>query len=284
MIRNRLYSKVTKGIFSEMGSDLGSNKRRESSRSVKPILLHLLTFLVGCAVGKLILGNDSALTAGEISILRPQGANKACEISFGEYRGKEYTTETTVGQPKCLVESKFLKVQQHHVRMGNDIIPDWMWIDYHDRINVLVEAPDKPLHFLVFDQTKYALENGISIAIVGGIIEIGEQPEEAARREVAEEMKVSCSNFHFLGRFRTDVNRGMGWTNSFLATECEKTLAKAVDHGAAGEEVGVADTEKQELRTISLSELREAASAGRFLEIQWSATVALSLLRPELTG
>ena len=229
-----------------------------------------------------------------------------CQISFGDYKGPIYSTEAggTVGQPKCLVESKFMKLQLHHVRMpagSNNIIPDWLWIDYHERINVLVQAPptgddkrreDKEPHFLVFEQTKYALEGRMSLAVVGGIIEPGEQPEHAAGREVEEEMHVKCENYHFLGRFRTDVNRGAGWTNSFLAMQCSPAAAavteKAPDnkgHSAADntEEVGVADTERQNIKIISLEELRQAAQDGKFLEIQWSATVALSLLHPELT-
>jgi 8-oxo-dGTP pyrophosphatase MutT (NUDIX family) len=180
--------------------------------------------------------------------------------------------------------------------MPNDetgsVIPDWLWIDYHDRINVLVEAEkksgDQEPHFLVFEQTKYALEGRMSLAIVGGIIEPHEEPEQAARREVEEEMGgLQCQDFHFLGRFRTDVNRGMGWTNTFLAANCRKAEPRAAadqhqnQEEEEEEEVGVADTERQDLKRISLNDLRQATIAGKFLEIQWTAAVTLALLRPE---
>ena len=131
----------------------------------------------------------------------------------------------------------------------------------------------------MFEQTKYALEGRQSLAIVGGIIEPGEEPEQAARREVQEEMKQDCQEFHFLGRYRTDVNRGGGWTNTYLATHCSKTN-KELEHQDG--EVGVADTERQDLRRINLHELRQSVLDGKFLEIQWSATVALAVLHPEL--
>jgi len=156
-----------------------------------------------------------------------------CAISFGTYRGgNEYSDVRagTVGRPKCLVESKFLKVQQHRVRVksededgevAEEIVEDWLWIDYHDRVNVLVEAPrnrvnrtdfdedgEEGRRFYVFEQTKYALEGRQSLAIVGGIVEPGEVPESAARREVAEELDATtCLRYQFLGRYRTDVNR-----------------------------------------------------------------------------
>ena len=213
-----------------------------------------------------------------------------CTISFGTYRGHEYRhPQETVGNPSCLLESKWMKVQQHSVKLtGQSVINDWLWIDYHDRINVLVEDEAQPeRRFLVFEQTKYALEGRVSMAVVGGIVEPGEDAEVAARREVAEEMGgMHCDEFHFLGRFRTDVNRGMGWVNSFLATHCSRSDEKSRTKGLAiadkGEEVGTADTERQDMKSITLHDLREAATNGQFLEVQWSNTVSLALLHPEL--
>lgn len=219
-------------------------------------------------------------------------SNRNCAISFGSYKGTQYTNERagTIGSPKCLVESKFLKVQQHSVRLPSNgdkssaLILDWIWIDYHDRINVLIEAESasKEPHFLIFEQTKYALEGRESLAIVGGIIEPNEQPEKAAHREVLEETGQDCASFHFLGRYRTDVNRGMGWTNTYVATDCQKQHKRRTEHNKqATDEVGIADAERQDLRILSLTDLRKALQAGQFLEIQWSATVALAILNYE---
>jgi ADP-ribose pyrophosphatase YjhB (NUDIX family) len=214
--------------------------------------------------------------------------NDGCMISFGTYHGHEYTTKEggTVGTPKCLVESRWMKVQQHAVRVPNNskLIDDWLWIDYHDRINVLVEDPASTAsdrRFLVFEQTKYALEGKTSLAIIGGIIEPGEEPQATARREVQEEMGgLVCEQYHFLGRFRTDVNRGMGWVHSFLATQCsrpKKTNEEVKPSSANADEVGAADTERQDLQSITLKELREATLKGRFVEVQWSNTCSVAI-------
>ena len=222
-----------------------------------------------------------------------------CSISISntKYKGTQYTTKATIGSPKCLVESKFLKVQQHVVQLEGttNVIDDWLWIDYHDRINVLIEAPrdtdtttttntGEP-HFIILQQTKYALEGRTSLAIVGGIIEPGESPDDAARREVLEETGQTCRQLELLGRYRTDVNRGMGWTNTYVATKCTTAAAAQNRHSAAAaDEVGPADTEHQSFLTMSLTQVREAVMAGKFLEIQWSATVALAMLRYETTS
>jgi ADP-ribose pyrophosphatase YjhB (NUDIX family) len=231
------------------------------------------------------------LTPAECDLSRPSPNLRdsgRCKVSFGSFEGHQYVSEEsgTIGTPKCLVESKWLKLSQHSVKFPgtSKVMDDWLWIDYHDRINVLVEdetMPGRERQFLVFEQSKYALEGKKSLAIIGGIIEPGEDPESAARREVDEEMNgLQCQNFHFLGRYRTDVNRGMGWLNSFLATKCSR--GPKHKHVALANEIGAADTERQDLKTISLTQLREATRKGQFLEVQWSATVALALQHPDL--
>jgi 8-oxo-dGTP pyrophosphatase MutT (NUDIX family) len=191
-----------------------------------------------------------------------------------------------------------MSVSLHEVQfdsvVASPILNDWLWVDYHDRINVLVQHNDnngskEEKQFLVFEQTKYALEGRQSLAIIGGIIEPNEPPLQAAQREVYEEMHLRCDTYHFLGRYRTDVNRGMGWLNSYLATDCteqeDKKRVPAVEaHQNEEEEVGVEDTEKQQLKSISLPELRQAVTNGQFLEVQWTATVSLALLHPELNS
>lgn len=269
-----------------MGGDLG-NFRKKGETEIKALRKAIAVLLA--VIGLLclyILGSSGKKIA--------TGKN-GCAIWFGPYHGNVYNSKEsgTTGAPECLLESKFMKIQKHAVKFpgNNFVIDDWLWIDYHDRINVLVEAPKKTpaqneKEFLIFEQTKYALEGRMSKAIIGGIIEPGEDPEHAARREVEEEMGgIKCEKFHFLGRYRTDVNRGMGWLNSFLATDCSREKPK-VQHQLTkeetAEEVGAPDQERQDLRTITLKEVKEALRRGEFLEVQWSATVALALNHPEL--
>ena len=232
--------------------------------------------------------------------------NEYCLVSHGKYNGHVYKSSDssiTGGgatlSNQCLVQSKWMRLAQHTVQLPgtNKIINDWLWIDYHDRINVLVEAPnaiqDQGVSFLIIEQTKYALDSKMSLAVVGGIIEptthidsngehiqvvIPEAPLLAAKREVEEEMGVKCQTWIPLGKFRTDVNRGMGWVNPFLAKDCVYASSnESVEQNDSI--IGVADTEKQKLITMSLNDVKEAVMHGRFVEVQWSNTVALAILR-----
>mmetsp|Transcript_12986 Transcript_12986/g.36586 ORF Transcript_12986/g.36586 Transcript_12986/m.36586 type:complete len:306 (+) Transcript_12986:89-1006(+) len=214
-------------------------------------------------------------------------SSPSCEINLGDYEGPvgHNVKSGMIGEPKCLLNSKWMQVSLHTVKFpGSDTThDDWMWIDYYDRVNVLVEDERKDgetePRFLVFEQTKYALEGRTSLAIVGGIIEPDEDAESAARREVEEEMDgLVCEKFKFLGRHRSDVNRGMGWLNGYVATNCSRGSKKAVHHSTE-DQIGAADTEKQKLKSVSLAELRQALTEGKFMEVQWSATVAQALLQ-----
>ena len=92
-----------------------------------------------------------------------------------------------------------------------------------------------------------------------------------------EELNFVCekSELVHLGRYRTDVNRGLGWVNAFLALDCEnrRTSGSAL-------EVADADTkqEVQHSKRLSMLELDQEAKKGRFVEVQWSNTVSLALL------
>jgi len=154
--------------------------------------------------------------------------NNKCLVSYGKYSGSIYKTNDTLDN-KCIIESPWMRVAQHTVQLPDDnegkkkVIDDWLFIDYHDRINVLVEAPsnnnnpkdDQEHKFIILEQTKYALDTP-SYAIVGGIIEPKEDATLAAKREVQEELNISCNNWNTLGKYRTDVNRGMGYVSMVM--------------------------------------------------------------------
>ena len=225
-----------------------------------------------------------------------------CLVSFGSYRGSKYestatdafrTSGETIGN-KCLIQSKWMRVAQHQVQtLDNNhnqemkVIDDWLWIDYHDRINVLVQDPDSSLDnpsFLILKQTKYALSSQESLAVVGGIIEPGEEAVEAAKREVDEELHVTCNSWTPLGTYRTDVNRGMGWVHPFLARDCNysKQVKSSAEQNAgvreSNSDVGEPDTEEQNIQSMTLSEVKASVMSQQFVEVQWSNTVALAML------
>ncbi|KAL7461018.1 hypothetical protein ACHAXS_001455 [Conticribra weissflogii] len=78
----------------------------------------------------------------------------------------------------------------------------------------------------------------------------------------------------FLGRYRTAANRGGGFLYSYLL----KNAVPLVKGGGTVEYIGSGDDEQQQILYLNEVELMKAVSDGRFQEVKWAATFALSLL------
>ena len=76
----------------------------------------------------------------------------------------------------------------------------------------------------------------------------------------------------------------MHQVHPYLATDCKYITSNITNKDdnnkqlTEGEEVGKHDTEKQSIEIMKLSDVKKAAMDGRFVEVQWSNTVALALL------
>ncbi|HOT92511.1 MAG TPA: NUDIX hydrolase [Anaerolineae bacterium] len=175
----------------------------------------------------------------------------------------------TLARRTILNHSRFLVVEEHTVELPDGrVIATWPWIITPDYINVTA-VTDEGL-FLCFRQTKYSIE-GTSLAVVGGYLEPGEDPLEAAKRELREETGYEATEWLALGHYPVDGNRGAGIAYPFLATGVHRVT-----------EIDADDLEEQELLLLSRAEVEAALDAGEFKLLSWAAAVALALrqLRP----
>ena len=75
----------------------------------------------------------------------------------------------------------------------------------------------------------------------------------------------------------------MHQVHPYLATDCKYITSNITNKDdnkqlTEGEEVRKHDTEEQNIQIMKLSDVKKAAMDGRFVEVQWSNTVALALL------
>jgi 8-oxo-dGTP pyrophosphatase MutT (NUDIX family) len=96
--------------------------------------------------------------------------------------------------------------------------PDW--------VNVIALTPQKEV--VLIEQYRQGSEEVI-LEIPGGMIDAGEEPENAARRELAEETGYESKEFVYLGKSRPNPAINNNWIYHFLALNCEKTRATAFD-------------------------------------------------------
>lgn len=171
----------------------------------------------------------------------------------------------TLSKVTILDYSKFLSVEEHVIQLPDGrVIPDWPWVNIPDAVIILAETQDG--RFLVFRQTKYAL-NGITLAPVGGMLEKGEEPLSAAKRELREETGYEASDWISLGSYVLDPNRGVCTTNLFLARGAHPVTEPDAD-----------DLEEQELMMLDRHALEVALFQGQFQAIMWTTDIALALL------
>jgi 8-oxo-dGTP pyrophosphatase MutT (NUDIX family) len=170
----------------------------------------------------------------------------------------------TLSKKTILKHSKFLTVESHTIQLPDgQVISDWPWLIIPSAAIVL--ARTETGKFLCFRQTKYAVE-GTTLAPVGGMLEPGEAPLEAARRELLEEMGYEASKWVNLGSHILDPNRGIATMHLFLALDAKRVAEPDSD-----------DLEDQEILFLTRSELEKALQTGEFKILSWSAVVAMSL-------
>lgn len=173
-------------------------------------------------------------------------------------------TWRTKSRRTVLDDHPWLTVEHHTVELPDGrLLPEWPWIITPAYINVLAVTEDG--HFLCFRQVKYGIE-GVSLAVVGGYVDEGEQPLAAAQRELLEETGYESQDWVPLGSYLVDPNRGMATGHLFLARRARYVQPRDAD-----------DLEEQELLLLTREEIESALDRGEIKIMAWAATVAFAL-------
>ena len=172
---------------------------------------------------------------------------------------------TTRSRRTLLDLGPWLSVEEHVVELPDGrVIEDWPWVESREFANVVAVTEEG--RFLLFRQTKYAVE-GTTLGPVGGYLDEGEAPLDAARRELLEETGHEAPEWTSLGRYVVDGNRGCGVGHLCLARGARKVAEPNAD-----------DLEEQELVLLTREEVEEALVSGGLEVLSWAAALALALV------
>lgn len=250
----------------------------------------------------------------EILTVKTNKLHQANQASYNtSYEGRGWVNERTISK-KLLADTKFARCENHVVRSedGKSVVSDWLWMEEHDAVNVIVV--DKSGKFLVMKQKKYGI-NGFTFSPVGGLIDDGETPFEAARREVIEEMGVGSTktleviqdvdfdgfsssslindlgeadgnipeeerdDWVFLGSYRSAANRGGGFVYLYLL----KNAVAVKEKGGTSHYRGSGDDEAQKIFHFDTEQILTSLEQFEFKEVKWTAALAMSLLHLKLS-
>ncbi|MFH0991958.1 MAG: NUDIX hydrolase [bacterium] len=171
------------------------------------------------------------------------------------------TLEKTV----LLDHNKFLRVEQHTIQLPDGkIIERWPWIVSPDFVLVLPVTDHGTV--LLFEQVKYAVQ-GTSLAPVGGYLEKGEDPLDAAKRELHEEMGCEAKVWISLGSYPVNGNHGGGTGHLYVATGASQAGDPIID-----------DLEEMIMVEMTVEEAEERMFRGEVKVLGWLAMVAAGLL------
>ena len=84
----------------------------------------------------------------------------------------------------------------------------------------------------------------------------------------------------FLGRYRSAANRGAGFAYTYLL----KNAVPLLKNGGTPEFKSTGDDEYQKIKLLSKTDIQSALIAGKFQEVKWTTTYALSLLHLDSTS
>ena len=172
-----------------------------------------------------------------------------------------------------LIRRPWLTARRDKVQLPDGRVNDEYYIlEYPDWINVIARTKDG--QYVMVEQYRHGLQE-IFTEIVAGVMEKGETPLEAAKRELAEETGYGNGHWELFMTISANPSAMNNLSYSFLATDVELIGSQHLD---ATEDVRVKLLSEEELyQLLSKGEMKQALMAAPFWKFSPQAVACIPI-------
>lgn len=154
---------------------------------------------------------------------------------------------------KLLSKGTWMNLRQERVELpSGSIVPEWFVLEFPDWVNVIAITRDG--HFVMEDQYRHALGQ-THFELVAGVIDPGESPLEAARRELSEETGYGGGEWELFMTVSPNPTNHTNLSYTFLATNVEKVTEQHQE-----------PTEDIHVDVFTREEVMEILTTGRMIQ------------------
>ncbi|MDE6126442.1 MAG: NUDIX hydrolase [Muribaculaceae bacterium] len=161
-------------------------------------------------------------------------------------------------ESEYLIRRPWLTARRDKVQLPNGVVhPEYYVLEYPDWVNVIAITRDG--RFVMVEQYRHGLDD-VFTELVAGVMEKGEDPLEAAKRELLEETGYGNGQWELLTVLSQNPGSTDNLTYSFLATGVEKVSGQHLDET---EDIAVRLlTETEVRRMLDQDEVKQALMAA----------------------
>ena len=154
---------------------------------------------------------------------------------------------------KLLSRGTWMNLRQDRVQLpSGSIVPEWFVLEFPDWINVIAVTRDG--HIVMEDQYRHALGQ-THFELPAGVIDPGETPLEAAKRELSEETGFGGGEWSLFMKVSPNPTNHTNFSYTFLATDVEPI---GTQHQEATEDIRV--------HLLTTDEVYEILTSGQIVQ------------------
>lgn len=170
----------------------------------------------------------------------------------------------TLDRRELLSAPPWVRVAVEAVRLPSGrVVSDFYQVELPDFALIVPQTAEGMI--VTLRQYKHGIKR-VSTMLPAGLIQEGEEPLACARRELLEETGHTSSQWHSLGVFVVDGNRGCGRAHLFAALAARRTAEPQVD-----------ELEPLEVRLANPPDVVQAIARGEMVALAHAAALLLSL-------